>query len=80
MSEGKVRRQFDRAFKEGAVRLVVEDGQIPAGTARDLGIKETIALIAIESWGSWPWSPWPTNQRTPGGHSSRSRKSAVGGV
>jgi transposase len=42
MSEGKVRRRFDRAFKEGAVRLIVEDGQTLAGTARDLGITETM--------------------------------------
>ena len=42
MSEGKVRRRYDRAFKEGAVRLVVEDGQTLAGTARDLGITETM--------------------------------------
>src|SRR4030042_438178 len=42
MSEGKVRRRYDRAFKEGAVRLVVEEGQTLAGTARDLGITETM--------------------------------------
>ena len=42
MSEGKIRRRYDRAFKEGAVRLVVEDGQTLAGTARDLGITETM--------------------------------------
>ena len=42
MSEGKVRRRYDRAFKEGAVRLVVEEGQTLAGTARDLGITENM--------------------------------------
>ncbi|MGZ5469408.1 MAG: transposase [Candidatus Aminicenantales bacterium] len=42
MSEEKTRRRYDRAFKEGAVRLVVEEGQTLAGTARDLGITENM--------------------------------------
>ena len=42
MSEGKTRRQYDRAFKEGAVRLVIEKRQSLAGTARDLGISENM--------------------------------------
>ena len=42
MSEGKTRRRYDRAFKEGAVRLVVEDGQTLVGTARNLGITENM--------------------------------------
>jgi transposase len=42
MSEGKTRRRYDRAFKEGAVRLVVEGGQTLAGTAKDLGISENM--------------------------------------
>jgi len=42
MSEGKTRRRYDRAFKEGAVRLVIENGQSLAGTARDLGITENM--------------------------------------
>lgn len=42
MSEGKTRRRFDRAFKEGAVRLVIEDGKTLAGTARELGITENM--------------------------------------
>jgi transposase len=42
MSEGKTRRTYDRAFKEGAVKLVVDGGQTLAGTARDLGITENM--------------------------------------
>jgi transposase len=42
MSEEKTRRRYDRGFKEGAVRLVVEEGQTLAGTARDLGITENM--------------------------------------
>jgi transposase len=42
MGEGKARRRYDRAFKEGAVRLIVEGGQTVAGTARDLGISENM--------------------------------------
>ena len=42
MSEGKTRRRYDRVYKEGAVRLVVENGQTIAGTARDLGITENM--------------------------------------
>jgi transposase len=42
MSEGKTRRRYDRGFKEGAVRLVVEGSQTLAGTAKDLGINENI--------------------------------------
>jgi transposase len=41
MSEGK-RRQYDRAFKEEAVRLVLEGKQSLVGTARDLGIADNI--------------------------------------
>jgi len=42
MNERKTRRRYDRAFKEGAVRLVIENGQTLAGTARDLGITENM--------------------------------------
>lgn len=42
MNEGKTRRRYDRTFKEGAVRLVIENGQTLAGTARDLGITENM--------------------------------------
>jgi len=42
MNEGKTRRRYDRAFKEGAVRLVIENGQTLTGTARDLGITENM--------------------------------------
>jgi len=42
MSEGKTRRRYDRGFKEGAVRLVIENGQTLVGTARDLGITENM--------------------------------------
>jgi transposase len=42
MDERKTRRRYDRVFKEGAVRLVIENGQTLAGTARDLGITENM--------------------------------------
>jgi len=42
MSEGKTRRRYDRTFKEGAVRLVIENGQTLTGTARELGITENM--------------------------------------
>ena len=44
MSERKTRRKYDRAFKEGAVKLVIESGQTLAGTARDLGITENMLM------------------------------------
>ena len=44
MSEGKPRRKYDREYKAGAVRLVIENGQTLAGTARDLGITENMLL------------------------------------
>ncbi len=39
---GKDRRQYDRAFKVEAVRLVREDGRALAAVARDLGINENM--------------------------------------
>jgi len=38
----KKRRQFDRAFKVEAVRLVTEEGRSVAAVARDLGIGENL--------------------------------------
>ena len=38
----KKRRQFDRAFKVEAVRLVTEEDQSVAAVARDLGIGENL--------------------------------------
>ena len=38
----KKRRQFDRAFKVEAVRLVTEEGRPVAAVARDLGIGENM--------------------------------------
>ena len=38
----KQRRQFDRAFKVEAVRLVTEGGRPVAAVARDLGIGENL--------------------------------------
>lgn len=38
----KERRQFDRAFKVEAVRLVTEEGRAVAAVARDLGIGENL--------------------------------------
>jgi len=38
----KKRRQFDKAFKLEAVRLVVEEGRTAASVARDLGIAENL--------------------------------------
>ncbi len=38
----KQRRQFDRAFKVEAVRLVTEEGRPVAAVARDLGIGENL--------------------------------------
>jgi len=42
MGEKKRRRRYDREFKEGAVRLVIEGGQTVSGTAKDLGITENM--------------------------------------
>jgi transposase len=38
MGEGKSRRRYDRAFKDGAVLLIIEGGKSVLETARDLGI------------------------------------------
>ena len=38
----KRRRQFDRAFKVEAVRLVTDEGRPVAAVARDLGIGENL--------------------------------------
>ena len=38
----KKRRQFDRAFKIEAVRLVTEEGRPVAAVARDLGVGENL--------------------------------------
>ncbi len=38
----KKRRQYDRAFKVEAVRLVTEEGHPVAAVARDLGIGENL--------------------------------------
>lgn len=38
----KKRRQYDRAFKIEAVRLVTEEGRPVAAVARDLGIGENL--------------------------------------
>ncbi len=38
----KKRRQFDKAFKVEAVRLVTEEGRPVAAVARDLGIGENL--------------------------------------
>ena len=37
---GETRRKFDRDFREGAVRLVLETGKPMAQVARDLGVNE----------------------------------------
>lgn len=36
------RKKYDREFKDGAVRLVTEQGQSGAKVARDLGINENM--------------------------------------
>jgi transposase len=41
------RRKFDRDFREGAVRLVLEAGKPVAQIARDLGIHEG----TLGNWG-----------------------------
>jgi transposase len=41
MEETKGRRKFDREFKEGAVRLIVDGGRTVRSVARDLGIHES---------------------------------------
>ena len=42
MSVNESRRSYDRAFKVEAVRLSREPGRTVAGTARDLGINESM--------------------------------------
>ena len=39
---GKERRQYDRAFKLEALRLVTEEGRPLAAVARDLGLNENM--------------------------------------
>jgi transposase len=42
MGEPKGRRRYDRDFKEGAVRLVLDGGRSVRSVARDLGIHENM--------------------------------------
>ncbi len=42
MGERKGRRRYDRDFKEGAVRLVLDGGRSVRSVARDLGIHENM--------------------------------------
>lgn len=42
MGESRGRRRYDRDFKEGAVRLVLEGGRSVRSVARDLGIHENM--------------------------------------
>jgi transposase len=42
MGEPRSRRQYDREFKEGAVRLVVDGGRSVRGVAQDLGVHENM--------------------------------------
>jgi len=42
MGEPKGRRRYDREFKEGAVRLILDGGRTVRGVARDLGIHENM--------------------------------------
>ena len=42
MGEPKGRRRYDREFKEGAVRLVLDGGRSVRSVARDLGIHENM--------------------------------------
>jgi transposase len=42
MGETKGRRKFDREFKEGAVRLIVDGGRTIRSVSRDLGIHESV--------------------------------------
>ncbi len=42
MREPKGRRRYDREFKEGAVRLVLDGGRTVRSVSRDLGIHENM--------------------------------------
>jgi transposase len=42
MGESRGRRGYDRDFKEGAVRLVLDGGRSVRSVARDLGIHENM--------------------------------------
>jgi transposase len=42
MGESRGRRRYDRDFKEGAVRLVLDGGRSVRSVARDLGIHENM--------------------------------------
>jgi transposase len=42
MGEERGRRKYDREFKEGAVRLILDSSRTVRGVARNLGIHEGI--------------------------------------
>ena len=42
MGESKGRRRYDREFKGGAVRLILDGGRTVRSVARDLGIHENM--------------------------------------
>ena len=42
MKERECRRKYDREFKEGALRLILEGGRTVRGVSQDLGIHESM--------------------------------------
>ena len=45
----EVRKRYDREFRDGAVRIVVETGKSIAEVARDLGVNEG----TLGNWVAW---------------------------
>lgn len=47
-------RRYDKAFREQAMKLVIEDGRDPTGVARDLGMPNTTLCKWLKDSG---WKP-----------------------
>jgi len=51
MGEERVRRKYDREFKEGAVRLIVEGGRTVRGVARDrIHSLKAVSSTLLSDW------------------------------
>jgi len=59
----KNRRKYDREFKEGAVRLVVEEGKTSMSVERDLGLGQGVLSRWVREYKEDPTHSFPGKGR-----------------